>query len=227
MLVRGFHLSHHPFRTKMIVSLRRAGTLAVRQHLPAAGREGGRAAAATSDLITRCGSPFGDSVSQLPTGSARAFASSSISNAQNGAGGGAQRKQKHPTKRAKHLLDELEREQVSLIESSPLRKKWPDFKPGDAIEVQYKTAMSKTRYQKMRGIVLGRKNRGIGSSFVLHNIVAGEAFEIRFPLYSPLIEKITMVKPAFIHKGKKRVRRAKLNYLRNEIASKITVKDTH
>ena len=67
----------------------------------------------------------------------------------------------------------------------------------------------------------------MGSSFVLHNIVAGEAFEIRFPLYSPLIEKITMVQPAFIHKGKKRVRRAKLNYLRNEIASKITVKDTH
>ena len=199
----------------------------MRQHLPAARREGGRAVAATSDRSMRTGSLFGDSVSQLPTGLARAFASSSINNAQSGTSGGAQRKQKHPTKRAKHLLDELEREQVSLIESNPVRKKWPDFKPGDAIEVQYKTAMSKTRYQKMRGIVLGRKNRGMGSSFVLHNSVAGEAFEIRFPLYSPLIEKITMVQPAFIHKGKKRVRRAKLNYLRNEMASKITVKDTH
>lgn len=140
---------------------------------------------------------------------------------------GERRKHKKSTKRAKHLLAELESEYVNSLEGNAERKKWPDFKPGDAIEVQYKTAMSKARGQRMRGIVLGRRNRGIGSTFVLHNIVAGEALEIKFPLYSPLIEKITMVKPAFIHKGKKRIRRAKLNYLRNEIASRITVKDTH
>ena len=49
--------------------------------------------------------------------------------------------------------------------------------------------MSKTRYQKMRGIVLGRKNRGMGSSFVLHNIVAGEAFEIRFPALFSAVDR--------------------------------------
>ena len=172
-----------------------------------------------------------------PAAEVRAFASSSSSSSspeasEEGIVGGAEtphRRSKHKkaTKRAKHLLVELEREHVAQLDAQAERKKWPSFKPGDAIEVQYKTALSKTRHQKMRGIVLGRKNRGIGSSFVLHNIVAGEAFEVKFPLYSPLIEKITMVKPAFIHKGNKRVRRAKLNYLRDEIASRITVKDTH
>jgi large subunit ribosomal protein L19 len=170
-------------------------------------------------------------ISQAPATGVRAFASSSSSSEVAVDGGRVTddgwRKHKKATKRAKHLLVELEREHVSQLQAHPERKKWPAFSPGDAIEVQYKTALSKTRYQKMRGIVLGRKNRGIGSSFVLHNIIAGEAFEIKFPLYSPLIENITMVKPAFIHKGKKRVRRAKLNYLRGEIASRITVKDTH
>jgi|TARA_B110000090_G_C13140743_1_gene353696 large subunit ribosomal protein L19 len=134
------------------------------------------------------------------------------------------KKWKKSTKRAQHLMNQLDEEQVA--KSKVGREKWPDFKPGDAIQVRYKVNKSRARVQQMRGIVLARKNRGMGSSFLLHNIIAGSPFEIRFPLYSPLIEDIQMIQPSFIHKGAKRMKRAKLYYLRDELPSKITVKDT-
>ena len=72
---------------------------------------------------------------------------------------------------------------------------------------------------------MARKNRGMGSSFRLHNIIAGTPFEINFPLHSPLIEDIQMIQKSFIHKGNKRMKRAKLYYLRDELPSKITVSE--
>ena len=134
------------------------------------------------------------------------------------------KKWKKATKRAQHLINQLEEEQVAKAKKG--RENWPIFKPGDAIQVRYKVNKSRARVQQMRGIVLARTNRGMGSSFLLHNIIAGSHFEIRFPLYSPLIEDIQMIQPSFIHKGAKRMKRAKLYYLRDELPSKITVKDT-
>jgi len=134
------------------------------------------------------------------------------------------KKWKKATKRAKNIIINLENEQVAKAKFG--REHWPEFNPGDAIQVRYKVNMSRARVQQMRGIVLAKKNRGMGSSFLLHNIIAGSPFEIRFPLHSPLIEDIQMIQPNFVHKGSKRIKRAKLNYLREYLPSRITVKDT-
>jgi len=134
------------------------------------------------------------------------------------------KKWKKATKRAQHIINQLEEEQVSMAKVR--QRNWPDFKPGDAIQVRYRVNKSRARLQQIRGIVLGRKNRGMGSNFLLHNIIDGTPFEIRFPLHSPLIEDIQMIQPSFIHKGTKRMKRAKLNYLRDHLPSSITVKDT-
>ena len=134
------------------------------------------------------------------------------------------KKWKKGTKRAQNIINILEKEQVEKCLVG--RKHWPDFEPGDAIQVSYKPNKSRTRLQKMRGIVLGRRNRGMGSTFLVHNIIAGTPYEINFPLHSPLIENIEMIQRSFIHNGKKRMKRAKLNYLRDYLPSKITVKDT-
>ena len=133
------------------------------------------------------------------------------------------KKFKKATKRAQHIINQLEEEQVAKCKVG--RENWPVFKPGDAIQVRYKVNKSRARVQQMRGIVLARKNRGMGSSFRLHNIIAGTPFEINFPLHSPLIEDIQMIQKSFIHKGNKRMKRAKLYYLRDELPSKITVSE--
>jgi large subunit ribosomal protein L19 len=87
-------------------------------------------------------------------------------------------------------------------------KKIPDFRAGDTLKVNYKIVEGgKERIQAYQGLCISRKNAGINSSFTVRKISNGEGVERLFPLYSPRVDSIEVIR-----KGK--VRRAKLYYIR-------------
>lgn len=104
-----------------------------------------------------------------------------------------------------NLLETLEKEQIAA-----LGKDIPDFKAGDTIRVGFKvTEGTRTRVQNYEGVCISRKNgSGIDGSFTVRKISFGEGVERVFPLHSPNIDSITVVRRG-------RVRRAKLYYLRD------------
>src|SRR6201998_4980658 len=84
----------------------------------------------------------------------------------------------------------------------------PDFAPGDTVRVAVKVVEGeRTRTQAFEGVCIGRSNKGLNSNFTVRKISYGEGVERVFPLYSPLIAEISVVR-----RGD--VRRAKLYYLR-------------
>ena len=89
----------------------------------------------------------------------------------------------------------------------------PDFQSGDAIEIDLKYELSEDKRQLAKGLVLGRNRKGIDSSVLLYCVVNNTPHLRRIPLYSPLVQGIRILQKAFLHKGRKRVRRAKLYYL--------------
>ena len=102
---------------------------------------------------------------------------------------------------------------IDQIDSQHIRelgKSIPDFAPGDTLRVGYKVSEgNRSRVQNYEGVVISRKGgNGMAASFTVRKISFGEGVERIFPLYSPNIEKITVVR-----RGK--VRRAKLYYLRD------------
>ena len=103
-----------------------------------------------------------------------------------------------------NLIAQLEAEQIAA-----LAKDIPDFGPGDTVRVGYKvTEGTRSRVQAYEGVCIGRNGgSGIGASFTVRKISFGEGVERVFPLHSPNIDSITVVR-----RGK--VRRAKLYYLR-------------
>ena len=103
-----------------------------------------------------------------------------------------------------NLLQQLEAEHLA-----ELGRTIPDFAPGDTVRVGYRvTEGTRTRVQNYEGVCIARNGgRGIGASFTVRKISFGEGVERVFPLHSPNIDNITVVR-----RGK--VRRAKLYYLR-------------
>lgn len=104
------------------------------------------------------------------------------------------------------LLQQFEREQMErLLAQRPI----PDFRPGDTVRVHQRIIeANRERIQVFEGVVIARRNRGINSSFTVRKISYGEGVERVFPLFSPRIEKIEVLRRG-------RVRRAKLYYLRD------------
>src|SRR5690606_8738643 len=87
-------------------------------------------------------------------------------------------------------------------------KKIPDFQPGDTLKVNVKVVEGeRTRVQAYEGVCIGRSGAGLNESFTVRKISYGEGVERVFPLYSPMLDSIEVVR-----RGK--VRRAKLYYLR-------------
>ena len=104
-----------------------------------------------------------------------------------------------------NLIQQLEAEQIAKFNES---KKIPDFRPGDTLRVGVKVVEGdRTRVQAYEGVCIARANKGMGSSFTVRKISFGEGVERVFPLYSPNIESIDVVRKGV-------VRRAKLYYLR-------------
>ena len=102
------------------------------------------------------------------------------------------------------IIDTLEKEHIAA-----LAKNIPDFSPGDTVRVGYKvTEGTRSRVQNYEGVVISRKGGStLAASFTVRKISFGEGVERVFPLHSPNIESISVVR-----RGK--VRRAKLYYLR-------------
>jgi large subunit ribosomal protein L19 len=105
-----------------------------------------------------------------------------------------------------NLLQQLGQEQ---IEKALAGKTIPEFSPGDTLRVNVKVVEgTRERVQAYEGVCIARKNAGVNSSFTVRKISYGEGVERVFPLYSPRIDSIELVR-----KGD--VRRAKLYYLRD------------
>jgi large subunit ribosomal protein L19 len=104
-----------------------------------------------------------------------------------------------------NVIQQLEQEQITqLVERRPI----PEFGPGDTLRVSVKVVEgTRERVQAFEGVCIARRNRGINSAFTVRKISYGEGVERIFPLYSPQIAEITVVRRG-------RVRRAKLYYLR-------------
>ncbi len=99
-------------------------------------------------------------------------------------------------------------QQIAAEHVKELGKDIPDFAAGDTVRVGVRVVEgSRTRVQNYEGVVIGRKGGGIDAAFTVRKISFGEGVERVFPLHSPSIEKIEVVR-----RGK--VRRAKLYYLR-------------
>ncbi len=114
-----------------------------------------------------------------------------------------------------NLIQTLEREQMNAVRGG---RKLPPFRPGDTLKVNVKVVDisydEKTKQQKTRerlqafeGVCIGRSGAGLNESFTVRKISYGEGVERVFPIYSPLVDSVEVIR-----RGK--VRRAKLYYLR-------------
>jgi large subunit ribosomal protein L19 len=104
-----------------------------------------------------------------------------------------------------NIIEQLEREQITRLLGEHTV---PDFKAGDTLRVNVKVIEgNRERVQAFEGMCIARRNRGINSAFTVRKISYGEGVERVFPLYSPRIDSIEVVRRG-------RVRRAKLYYLR-------------
>jgi large subunit ribosomal protein L19 len=104
-----------------------------------------------------------------------------------------------------NLIQTIEAEQIAKLTAE---KKVPEFRPGDTVRVGVRVVEGeRTRVQNYEGVCIARANKGMGSNFTVRKISFGEGVERVFPLYSPNIDSIEVVR-------KGAVRRAKLYYLR-------------
>ena len=121
-----------------------------------------------------------------------------------------------------NIIEKIEKDQIEKLQSE---RKFPDFNPGDTIKVDVKVVEgTRERLQAFEGVCIARGGSGKNRSFTVRKISYGEGVERVFPLYSPKIASIIVVR-------KGRVRRAKLYYLRDRtgksarIVEKIEVKN--
>jgi len=104
-----------------------------------------------------------------------------------------------------NLIDQLAKEQIAKLTTE---RGVPDFQAGDTLKVSVKVVEGdRTRVQVYEGLCIARRNESVNSSFTVRKISYGEGVERIFPLYSPNVVKIEVVR-----RGE--VRRAKLYYLR-------------
>ena len=102
-----------------------------------------------------------------------------------------------------NLIQQLEAEAIEN-----LGKDIPEFRAGDTVRVGVKVVEGqRERVQNFEGVVIARSNRGMGSNFTVRKMSFGEGVERVFPLYSPIVDSLTVVRRGV-------VRRAKLYYLR-------------
>ena len=104
-----------------------------------------------------------------------------------------------------NVIQQLEQQQVAALSQA---RQIPDFRPGDTVRVNVRVIEgNRERVQAFEGVCIARRNRSINSSFTVRKISYGEGVERVFPLYSPRIDSIELVRSG-------KVRRAKLYYLR-------------
>ncbi|MFC3214908.1 MULTISPECIES: 50S ribosomal protein L19 [Novosphingobium] len=111
-----------------------------------------------------------------------------------------------------NLIQQIEAEEIAKA-----AKDIPEFRPGDTVRVGVKVVEgTRTRVQAYEGVCIARSNRGMGSNFTVRKMSFGEGVERVFPLYSPNIDSITVVRRGV-------VRRAKLYYLRGRTGKRARI----
>ncbi|VAH93915.1 unnamed protein product [Triticum turgidum subsp. durum] len=114
---------------------------------------------------------------------------------------------KRPDKTARHIMNILNKEAVDKVRSE---REIPDVQPGCIVQMRLQVPENKRRESTLKGIVIARRNAGINTTFRLRRLVAGVGVESVFPLYSPNIKEMKIL-------DRKKVRRAKLYYLRDRM----------
>lgn len=113
-----------------------------------------------------------------------------------------------------NIIQEIEQEHLAEIAGD---KAIPDFSPGDTVRVNVRVVEgNRERVQAFEGVCIGRRNAGLNSSFTVRKLSYGEGVERVFPLYSPRVESIEIIR-----RGK--VRRAKLYYLRGRTGKRARI----
>ena len=108
---------------------------------------------------------------------------------------------------------------IEAIEQEQMNKEVPEFAPGDTVIVQVKVKEgNRERLQAFEGVVIGKRNRGLNSSFTVRKISHGEGVERVFQTYSPVVDSIKV-------KRRGDVRRAKLYYLRGRTGKAARIKE--
>ncbi|MEN9683299.1 50S ribosomal protein L19 [Novosphingobium sp.] len=111
-----------------------------------------------------------------------------------------------------NLIQQIEAEEIAKA-----AKDIPEFRPGDTVRVGVRVVEGeRTRVQAYEGVCIARSNKGIGSNFTVRKMSFGEGVERVFPIYSPNIESITVVRRGV-------VRRAKLYYLRGRTGKRARI----
>ena len=115
-----------------------------------------------------------------------------------------------------NIIEKLEQEEIARLTAD---KAMPAFAPGDTVVVNVNVVEgNRKRVQAFEGVVIGRRNRGLNSSFVVRKVSSGEGVERTFQLYSPTIASIEV-------KRRGDVRRAKLYYLRERSGKSARIKE--
>jgi large subunit ribosomal protein L19 len=115
-----------------------------------------------------------------------------------------------------NLLQQFEAAQQARLSAA---RPTPDFNPGDTVRVMVKVVEGeRTRTQAYEGVVIARSNRGVNSNFTVRKLSYGEGVERVFPLYSPNVAEIQVVRRG-------RVRRAKLYYLRGRTGKSARIQE--
>jgi large subunit ribosomal protein L19 len=99
-----------------------------------------------------------------------------------------------------NIIQQLEAEQIAKLSAA---RAVPDFRAGDTLRVGVKVKEGdRTRVQAFEGVCIARSNKGLGSNFTVRKISFGEGVERVFPLYSPLIDSITVVRRGDVRRAK-------------------------
>ena len=115
-----------------------------------------------------------------------------------------------------NLIQQIEAEEIAKA-TTGAGKEIPEFRAGDTVRVGVKVIEGeRTRVQAYEGVCIARSNKGIGSNFTVRKMSFGEGVERVFPLYSPNIDSITVVRRGV-------VRRAKLYYLRGRTGKRARI----
>ncbi|MSP88902.1 MAG: 50S ribosomal protein L19 [Alphaproteobacteria bacterium] len=113
-----------------------------------------------------------------------------------------------------NIIQQLEQEQMTKLTAT---RAVPEFAPGDTLRVNVKVVEgTRERVQAFEGVCIARRNSGLNSSFTVRKISYGEGVERVFPLYSPRVESIEVIRRG-------RVRRAKLYYLRGRTGKRARI----
>lgn len=126
---------------------------------------------------------------------------------------------KTPRKRASSLYTNL----LAELKDQSIKRKPEVFtevpRVGDSIELEMhveglKVNNPSAKTEKVRGLVIAKENKGLGASVHIRDVIYGESVERKIPLHSPLVKSLKVLERNFIYKGKRRVKRAKLFFLR-------------